>query len=331
MNKRVELPLTDPVYSTYHYQGPGAAIAVNNPSVRNWFLNNVMNLQCTKRFLTGFTTLEISIFNSSWSNFPQIEKYWINTRFVGGYINPIIRKMLDNGFYVAFGDIDDYYIKGKSWYHERHFPHDGLICGYDQENKTYCIYAYDSNWIYRKFWTPQKAFNSGRIAMLKHGIYSSFCGIKMTDEKIDFSSEIALEKIKEYLDSSLEKYPFDKDGMVYGIAVQAYICEYVMRLYRGEIPYERMDWRIFRLIWEHKKVMMERIEKIQSSLCFDTKTSDKYKVIVAEADNMRMLYAAHYMKRRDSVLPIISKKLLKLMENEREILTELIEKAEREI
>lgn len=331
MNKHIELPLTEPVYSTYHFQGPGAAIAVNNPTSRNWFLNNIMNLQCSRKFLTGFTTPEISIASSGWYDVPQIEKHWINSRFVDGYINPIIRKMLDNGYYITFGNVDDYYIKGKSWYHERHFAHDGLICGYDQNNKTYCIYAYDSNWIYRKFWTSQKAFNAGRTAMLKHGVYSQFCGVKMTDEKIEFSAETAVEKIKEYLDSNLEKYPFDKEGMVYGIVVQAYIAEYVMRLYREEIPYERMDRRVFRMIWEHKKVMLERIEKIQDTLCLDAKASDKYKTIVAEADNMRMLYAAHHMKRRDSVLPIISKKLLNLMENEREILTELTEEAEREM
>ena len=43
-----------------------------------------------------------------------------------------------------------------------------------------------------------------------------------------------------------------------------------------------------------------------------------------------MLYASHHMKRRDSVLPIIKKKLLNLMNNERELLTLLIEKTGEE-
>ena len=45
---------------------------------------------------------------------------------------------------------------------------------------------------------------------------------------------------------------------------------------------------------------------------------------------MRMLYASHHMKRRDSVLPIISDKLLRLEKTEREILTELTEKMKKE-
>ena len=39
--KKIELPLVEPLYSTYHYQGPGTAVLVNNPSIRNWYLNQV--------------------------------------------------------------------------------------------------------------------------------------------------------------------------------------------------------------------------------------------------------------------------------------------------
>ena len=51
MKKKVELPLIEPVYSTYHYQGSGSAILKDNPSIRNWFLNEKMLLSCDKGFL----------------------------------------------------------------------------------------------------------------------------------------------------------------------------------------------------------------------------------------------------------------------------------------
>ena len=145
MNKHVELPLIEPLYSTYHNQGTGTAIIGNNLSVRNWYLNQVMNLTCNKKFLNGFTTPEITIAQSGWYDNPYFDKRGLSSEFTNGYINPIIRQMLDKGFYVAFSGVDDFYVKGKSWYKERHFKHDGLICGYDQNDKTYCIYAYDNN------------------------------------------------------------------------------------------------------------------------------------------------------------------------------------------
>lgn len=64
--------------------------------------------------------------------------------------------MLDNGFYVAFSGVDDFYIEGKSWYKEQHFNHDGLIIGYNDENKTFSIVAH--RWIFTAFETSQACF-----------------------------------------------------------------------------------------------------------------------------------------------------------------------------
>ena len=331
MNKRVELPLTEPLYKTYHYQGPGTAIICDNPTIRNGYLNDIMNLNCSRKFLSGFTTPQITIPDTSWSVSPYLDRIWMSTQFINGYISPSITEMLEKGFYVAFGGVDDYYIKGKTWYKERHFCHDGLICGYDKKDNTYCIYAYDNDWIYRKFWTPQNCFELGRKSGVERGYELFLCCIKAKTEKIEFSPKMAYENIVEYLDSSMEKYPETEEGPVYGITVHHYIAKYIEKLYDGSIPYERMDRRVFRLIWEHKKAMFERITLIEQSLGMNDEISKKYRFLVAEADNMRMLFAAHHMKRRDSVLPIIQNKLLALMSSEREILITLTERMKKDI
>lgn len=259
MSKRVELPLVEPLYSTYHYQGPCTAIAVNNPTIRNWYLNERMNLTCTRKFLNGFTTPEISVTGTSWSDCPYIERSGFSSRFAKGHINRIIRRMLDEGYYVAFNNVDDYYVEGKSWYRERHFNHDGMICGYDQNDKTYCVYSYDSKWIYRKFWTSQRSFNNARVTAERQGCFSNFYALKVKGNVVDFSPQAVYARLKEYLDSDVIKYT----------------------------------------------------------------------ELVKDADMMRMLYASHHMKRRDSVLPVIQKMLLKLMQEERKLLGQLIKKMER--
>ena len=325
--KKIELPLAEPLYSTYHYQGSSTAILVDNPSIRNWYLNQVMILTCTRKFLNGFTTPEIGIAESSWNANPYIDRKWYVMEFLEGHIHFVIRKLLDAGYYVCFNGIDDYYLEGKSWYRQRHFNHDGCICGYDHENKTYCIYAYDQNWIYQKFWATQKSFEAGRKAQFKKKQYGSICGIKPKGDQIAFSHETALKKIAEYLDSNLEKYPETEEGTVSGIVVHDYIAKYIGKLYDGSVPYEKMDRRVFRMIWEHKKVMLERIKLIEDVLSLEHSLSDAYTSVVREADNCRMLYAAHHMKQRNSVLPMIQKKLMSLKEKEKEILENLLEAA----
>ncbi len=68
---------------------------------------------------------------------------------------------------------------------KRHFNHDGLIHGYNQNDKTFRIYAYDESFIYRSFDTGQRHFNEGRKAMFDKGTYGYICGIKPKDEKSD--------------------------------------------------------------------------------------------------------------------------------------------------
>ena len=328
--KKIELALVEPMYSTYHHQGACTATLVNNPSVKNWHLNQVTILTCTQKFLNGFTTPEIGIADSSWRTNPYLDKKWYNMEFLGGYTNVVIRKLLDAGYYVCFSGIDDYYIDGKSWYHKRHFEHDGCICGYDRENKTFCIYAYDQNWIYRKFWAPQKSFDAARRAQFKKGRYGEICGIKPKEDQIAFSHETALKKIAEYLDSNMEKYPENPTGIARGIVVHDYIAKYIGKLYDGSIPYEKMDPRVFRMIWEHKKVMLERIQSIEETLSLDHSISDAYKTLVREADNCRMLYAAHHMKERKWSLLTIQKNLLSMKAREQELLTALLQKSKSE-
>lgn len=135
-------------------------------------------------------------------------------------------------------------------------------------------------------------------------------------------------KLVEYLDSSFEKYPTDEYSEAFGIIVQDYIGMYVGKLYDGSIPYERMDRRVFRIIWEHKKVMLERIATMEKTLELDPVFSKQYEKIVTDANTMRMLYASHHMRRRDSVLPTIQKGIHQLKEDEESILTTFVDRIE---
>ena len=326
MKNKVELPLIEPIYSAYHNQGTGSAIIVNNPSIRNWYMNQVMILTCTRKFLNGFTTPEINIAESHWNTNPHLDRKWYAMQFLEGHVHFVIRKFLDAGYYVYFNGIDDYYVEGKSWYHQRHFKHDGCICGYDQTNKTYCIYSYDQNWIYKKFWTTQKSFDNGRKAQFKISPTGGICGIRPKQDQVVFSHDTAIKKIAEYLDSNIDKYPEAAEGTVSGIIVHDYIAKYIGMLYDGSIPYENTDRRVFRVIWEHKKAMLERIKLIEDSLSFDHSISEAYTSVVSESDNCRMLYASHNIKQRNSLLTIIQKKLLALKEAEKTLLEKLIEK-----
>lgn len=328
MKKKIELPLIEPLYSTYHGQAPATSIIVNNPSIRNFYLNEALVLKCSRKFLSGFTTPEVDINRSDFFCCPYFDRKFFSMRHLKRCTNAVIRELLNDGYYVYFGNVDDYYIKGKSWYKERHAPHDGLICGYNQEDKTFCMYAYDQNWICQKFWTPQKSFDAARKSMFKQCIFGNIWAVKPKSDPVEFNVRTALNNMRQHLGSSMRSYPKKGEGNVFGMAVHDYIAMYIDKLYNGSVPYERKDRRIFRLIWEHKKTMLECMEKIEAILNLDHKSSSAYKEIAREADNIRMLYASYIMRRRDSVLPIIRAKLINIKNRERVLLKRFVKKAE---
>ena len=330
MRKKVELPISEPIYGTYHYQGSLGAVIYSNPSIRNWYLNEIFILECNTKFLKGYSSPEISVEGSSWYHCPHLERLFHSLKFAKGYINPIIRELINNGYYVGFSGVDDYYLEGKSWYGKRHFNHDGLIFGYDQDEKTYNIFAYDSSWVYTSFKTSQKAFNMGCISAEKTGESGHVCGIKATDGIIYFDPYIVKDKMVEYLSLSVKK-PSQDNNMVSGIAVHDYIAIYIDLLTEGTITYDRIDRRVFRLIWEHKKLMYERIVTVEKHLLLNHTLSNSYADILSESDAIRMLYASHCIKRRDSILPLIKDKLITLRKKEECVLDSLVKKMEQEL
>ncbi len=329
MKKKVELPVYPPMFSTFNCQSITTVCIANNPSIRNWYLNQAVIPYCWQRFLTDYTTPHFNVVGTNFNdNTPFLIKKEYPMEHLGGYVHYLIRNLLDAGYYAYYTGVDDYYVEGKSWYHERHFNHDGTICGYDRERDLYLIHAYDQNWVCRAFWTPRVSFERGRQAIQKENKAGTVWGVKASDEPIAFSAQIALGKIKEYLNASLDKYPENGTGGVIGIAVQYYLAKYPGRLYDGSIPYERMDRRIFRLVWEHKKVMLERIRAIEKQLSLSSEISDRYAPLVETADFLRLLYASHRMKRRDSVLPIIQQKQREMTEEEEQLLWLLVKNCE---
>ena len=326
--KAVELPLAEPFYGTYHYQGIVGAIANHDPNVRNWYLNESVMLSCEKIFLYGFSSPYIGIQRSAWLDAPCFERLIYPTRFLDGYVHELIRNLIDNGYYVNFDSVDDYYLEGKSWYNKRHFGHDGLIHGYDRHDESFHVYAYDSRWVYRSFKVSCASFERGRQSMMAHGVYGTVCGVKTCDVHVDFDPRIACQNIRAYVNTTLETCPMSEDGLACGIVVHEYIAAYLDRLYHGLIRYDKMDWRIFRQIWEHKVFMHERIQRVEEALGLNSELSTRYREVVSEANTMRMLYAGHRNRRRDSVLPYIKEKLLHAHEREGVILWQLLEKAE---
>lgn len=99
MKRKVELPLSEPQFCTYHGQGALCGMTAQNPSLWNWCLNESVLLLCERKFLSGYSSPLVGVKKTDPTECPHIDKRIFYMQFTKGYINQIIRSLLDNGFY----------------------------------------------------------------------------------------------------------------------------------------------------------------------------------------------------------------------------------------
>jgi len=329
--KKVMLPVCEPIFSTYNYQITQCVVANENPELYTWFINQCVGLQCTNMFLQDLNTPKINIEGlHNIHAMPHLDRIPISLCFSVKYIDQIVKNILDAGYYAAFRNVDDYYMKGKTFYKTMHYYHDGLIYGYDDSKRVYNIIAYDKDFKCGMFETPYTCLKKGAEPKSGDWKFCQLIAMKARRNKINLNIKVIKSKLQQYLNSNMELYrPKSKDLNVYGTAVHDYIALYLDMLYGGEIPYENRDRRILRVIWEHKKLMTKRIRIIEEKLKMDDEISKRYAEIESEADKLRLMYLKYNLKMEQGLLPIIIKRSKEMKKSEEEILRTLILRIER--
>lgn len=322
--KNVSLPFSVPVFSTFHHSAVAGMIFDNDPNARIQMLNQSDHISCSRKFLSGYTSPEICVLRSGIFSYPNIDILEIKLDSSFNH-KEVIKNMLEDGRYVYFMKVDDYYIPHKSWYGIKHMLHDGIICGSNDIDDTYSVAAYDENWVFRLFKIPRDNFEEALEKSLLMDVPELY-GCKATNEHIELDIERISKGISNYINSDLRNYPVDGNikGYVIGAAVNNYIAMYIDKLIDGSVPYDKMDWRVIRAIWEFRVCMLERIQAVESKLGFNITASKNYSEIVSQTNRLRIIYAICHKKRKDSSLLIVRKGLEDLVEKEKNILAAFV-------
>ena len=329
MAKCVQLPFEVPTFATVQASGAAELAMLGHPNAHKQMLNQATSICCTRRFIKGFTTPQTWIPNIAIHSYKFIERYGINFRYVYDFCMDIIRSALDDGMYIYYKGVDDFYLPDKSWYGTRHMNHDGVICGYDDNDETVSIAAHDINWVYRLIRIPQKCFLEGLRASLDEKHYGNMVLYKLRENtEAEINEKEMLKFLKEYMDSNFEKYPIDVEGEVIGIVVHDYLAMYINKLKDGSIPYDKMDWRALRPVWEHKKCMLERIRAVENKNGWGNSLSERYAPVVEKANRIRMMYAMYHKNHNDKLLDKIHDGLLELAQTDEELVGEFIRRLE---
>ena len=322
--QNVSLPFEMPRYSSYHWLADAGVPAKNNPTSDVWYFNNTVPIHCNPALFqvqTFYPNVQVARGNI-W-DLPFLEKVHFQSRFVKNCSREIIQSLLEQGFYAHFWGADDYYIPGKSWYKRKHLGHDGLLCGVDNDTGEYSLAAFDTGWRYCLFQTTQR----GVAAALKQNVerqgWGELVGVKCDP---NYVVELDVPLIKKELEEYLSAPPFNRDDTTTGISVHDALSEYLDTFKAGETPHERSDRRIFRMMWEHKSCMLDRIKAVEAHCGLDDEISAEYATLVELSDQIRFIYMKYCSNRNDRLIDGIQELLREVAGKEAQPLSRLCEK-----
>ena len=324
--KKVELPVKLPILTTFTTYASRGIILSSNPTADIWFYNHAIQLECRGNLFKGYSSPNPTLASKKAMAMEEIaDTIDFPIKFVRYCPNEIIKASLDAGYYFYLRDADDYYIPGKSWYRKRHFWHHGLISGYDDNDNTFTMNSYDDRWLFSTFKIPQICIPEAIETICAFGrLQENQTAAKGKRCSFELDLPLIQESLCEYLTyvpivKSADDFVCPRD-----LAVYDYLRLYLELLLERSVPHERFDWRVFRLIWEHKKVMLHRIIAIEDHIGMDHSLSIAYEPAEKLANKIRLMYAKYHQKPERSILEYLIVALTELREKEVSVLTELV-------
>jgi len=242
---------------------------------------------------------------------------------------------INNGFYITT-HIDVSKMPGTRYYNEIPTVHSVLIYAYDLEDQCFKHIDFNENGSISILRLSFKDFldsffsdsvpESQRIKKMKSIYYVTLWKINK-DYNFIFNINNVKQLLSDYLNSENTSIKYslfipEKKG-IYGIKVYDSIIRYIQITSSMN---ELIDYRVFHVLYEHKKIMTYRLEYLESigNLDRDLRLSQKFSIIEKKANNLRNLAMKYIYTKERYILDLIITELNEICFQEKPIIEECI-------
>ena len=165
-----------------------------------------------------------------------------------------VRERIDQKCYVCLYYLDEFYLSYSPAYRKVHHIHDAYIYGYTENG--FMVMAYKDMKL-QMFEVDNREITDS-VFELEPEYAKNFISMRVRRKcEVKVSYELIRDEIQAYYD---EKKEYD-DDQIHGIGIYA-VIEKCLKACEKTEQQTGIDLRIFRMIWEHKKLMVQRIRKI---------------------------------------------------------------------
>lgn len=325
--RKTILPVNEnpPIIGYLHHAYPLSILSVTEAYVP-WFYSNFVQLISPKDIATNRNS-QFDFYNKYFFfGYPQgiqplknqvIKRGLLSKNYTGG-VKQFIIDCIDLGRYI-YTWADEYDISSKISYQKNHVFHDVFIYGYDLENNCFYTLGFGTDMQFSSHLIPFEQLHSLEDTLDYWDI--KIFVIERNDQFDDSSVDLSLLNIwlNDYLrsfDSSLRYKPLiysyglnsETGDLCYGLSVYASLMEYLESVKRGQ---SSLDIRPFHILWEHKKIMVERIKyMIDNVYIEDDGLLEKAEQLEKVVLSIRNLLLKHFIMKNDIPEQYIKEKLL---------------------
>lgn len=311
-----KLPMSISLSETYQGMSFMMGIIVNNPHISNEIYNAYVSLFCENK--EHLQEIEMKFEDSLWEDFRlkgTVEMDLYYTRNMSKrYCCDFWRERLDQDNYILIFDIDEYYMPYSIHYKKEHYLHDVYIYGYEEDE--FLIMAYRNQKL--ELFTVQQSY-------LKDSVYRSkiksrdchFCTVRAFHKaKVEIDEGVIKDRMKQYLNGQM-----DQENIAHGMQVYNVILNAMMKLDSEE----NLDIRVFRLLWEHKKMFLYRFEYLSEHHEFDSDVTKWVQNLPLEAYKVFMLSVKYNQIKKKSILEQMKLLLTEIRASEQEYIPRVLE------
>ena len=254
-----ELPFIFPPIETYQSSAFVLGIMRAHPKYADILHNGYIKLECknTKQL----SEMNLMFTDSLWDSFRIWGLAEMNLYNVSNFNKNTLLKFLceriDQGNYLLLYDVDEFYLSYTDNYLLRHFSHDTYVYGY--ESGEFMVQAYQKEHLKLLRVNMQEIVESllGKKGRKEISNKRSFCTFRPSiNRDIRLDTKCILKEIKEFYEKQSEADKHNES--LFNMDIYEVLIEAMCSIEAGTDA----DLRPFRCLWEHKKLMLERIKHL---------------------------------------------------------------------
>lgn len=343
--RSIKLPFVMP--QVYGFLGHAYVLGILQPFeyAKPWIHTSYIQLFISKHYLNGlgeyrldfYPDLMIAYNNMPWLMYRHTDKDLLNQ--LGVDIHRYLITQLEREYYVVTY-VDEFYIHNSICYQENHFVHDIFIYGYDLDRQIYHVAIFDKNRQFTMQEVTFEQFTQAYISQVKssQSLISSCKRLKPSNYenskygsgagRFDFDLQLMIDVLSDYVEgrNSTERLQIQQQPVegYFGVEIYPYLQEFITRVIEGV---QNFDVRQLHILWEHKKMMVARIEYLQQLgyLKEDTNLLTEAKRLEKHAYTSRNLMLKGFMSNNRNILHPLVQSLEEIRVAEKELITLLIE------